>query len=440
GVGTPAALSGKGFTGLAFSSFNIHHAISLLVAGAKEPSQFLSPLYANVSYPDFITGMNFLLKSIQNSGANVSLASSVWMRQPIVITPEFQSTVTNELFGTTASVPMLNATDINDWVSKATYGKIPQIVDQSVAQSDGALVSALYFKDTWATAFDQSDMDGFATLPTTATPSFTARETYMNVYTDLAYVITDAYTAARVPFRHGFDAYYVMSADSSTSATPADFIDAPSLAYLAGPLSFTPFTSTQAQDAPLAAGASLPKTSTPTVVRMKLIVPSAIILQSSFDLKTMWGSNIPANTSIKYNVLTKPFGWLNETLPFEVTRAVHVTTLEVDRIGVEASAATAIIVDAVSAKIPPAGLPELKFNKPFLFHLVHRDTNVVFFSAVYAGPSNPVPYNQSASATSSGSFTTVAPSAAPTDKVGKAGGAGRIGNGHMAMLLSTLAV
>lgn len=104
-----------------------------------------------------------LINGLKNPDEKVelSIANSVWTRKGYDIKPSFLEIVKNNY---NAEVSSLNfnspdaAKTINEWVSKNTKGKIPEIV-KSTSDQTMFLINATYFKGSWTTEFDKSSTD-----------------------------------------------------------------------------------------------------------------------------------------------------------------------------------------------------------------------------------------------------------------------------------------
>ncbi len=101
-------------------------------------------------------------KSFKAAGTNVvlNIANSIWYAPNIVLKPQFLSANQN-FYG--AKLGTLDFTDpraagvVNSWVSEATHGKIPKLVEPPLSSTAGVfLADAIYFKGAWEHKFDSS--------------------------------------------------------------------------------------------------------------------------------------------------------------------------------------------------------------------------------------------------------------------------------------------
>ncbi|MFI5257743.1 MAG: serpin family protein [Gemmatimonadales bacterium] len=103
-------------------------------------------------------GLIALLRGL-DPGVDFRIANSIWYRSGFPVEPAFldagrnyfDAQVTALDFGSAASVKT-----INDWVSGATAGKIPAIVDAIDSGNVMFLIDAVYFKGSWRDRFDSA--------------------------------------------------------------------------------------------------------------------------------------------------------------------------------------------------------------------------------------------------------------------------------------------
>jgi serpin B len=90
---------------------------------------------------------------------DLRIASSVWYRAGFVFHQAFLD-ASRRWFGAEVSALDFTSpvapTTINDWVSTATAGKIPRIIDQIQRGQVMFLINAIYFKGSWRERFDPS--------------------------------------------------------------------------------------------------------------------------------------------------------------------------------------------------------------------------------------------------------------------------------------------
>jgi len=90
-------------------------------------------------------------------GVDFRIANSIWTREGFPVTPAFLDASRTWFDAQAASLDFASPTavkSINDWVSTATAGKIPTILDQIKSDEVMFLINAIYFKGSWRAKFD----------------------------------------------------------------------------------------------------------------------------------------------------------------------------------------------------------------------------------------------------------------------------------------------
>jgi serine protease inhibitor len=98
-----------------------------------------------------------LLPLTGRDGATVEIANALWARRGLELDPDYAGTIARVFraeagtldFGSPAA-----ARTINEWVARATHGRIGQVVDSLPAGTVLCLVNATYFHGDWARPFD----------------------------------------------------------------------------------------------------------------------------------------------------------------------------------------------------------------------------------------------------------------------------------------------
>ena len=74
---------------------------------------------------------------------------------------------------------------------------------------------------------------------------------------------------------------------------------------------------------------------------------------------------------------------MDSPLPVQVDDVLQKVYIEVNEEGTEAAAVTAVMMRCCAAPVPT---PEIRFDRPFLFSVVHMETNLVLFTGVVEKP------------------------------------------------------
>lgn len=247
-----------------------------------------------------------------------------------------------ELFGALVNHSFENLGDaegeINRWVSQQTRGTIPQLVNrQMLEQKPAVLLNALSFKGFWETKFDKTLTE--KQFPFRLDKSRTAKVPMMMFRkTKILSARGRGYTAARLPYK-------------KTSAWMPD-------------LSFTAYLPDE--DGSVS----------------DVLESLAMGRNDHFHPEEYSRFGIPRfefETSLdllqRLQELGYPIGGL-------AARVIHKTKISVDEEGTRAAAATAIIL----RRSLPRPLPELIFDRPFVFCIGDEASGISLFSGVFSSP------------------------------------------------------
>ncbi len=110
----------------------------------------------NASYKSLIA----LLRGL-DATTDVRIANSIWYRNGFPFTQSFLDAGKTWFDAQISALDFANSPastkTINDWVSSATNGKIPSIVDKIEPQNVMFLINAIYFKGAWRDKFDPAE-------------------------------------------------------------------------------------------------------------------------------------------------------------------------------------------------------------------------------------------------------------------------------------------
>lgn len=116
--------------------------------------------FGTATLPEINAGYKSLvaLLTALDPGVQMQIANSIWYRQEFPFRQAFFDT-TRVYFDATVRGLDFNAkaaslATINGWVSAATAGKIPTVLDDIQAQHVMFLINAIYFKGSWRAKFD----------------------------------------------------------------------------------------------------------------------------------------------------------------------------------------------------------------------------------------------------------------------------------------------
>lgn len=95
-----------------------------------------------------------------DAGVEMRIANALWARQGFPLREEFVATASEYFDAETRELDFEDPASlgiINDWISRGTNGRIPQILDELDPDVVLYLMNAIYFKGTWTQQFDARD-------------------------------------------------------------------------------------------------------------------------------------------------------------------------------------------------------------------------------------------------------------------------------------------
>jgi serpin B len=115
--------------------------------------------FGAASEPEIDQGYKSLIALLRglDPGVDFRIANSIWTREGFPVTPSFLDASRTWFDAQAASLDFASPSavkSINDWVSTATAGKIPTILDQIRSDEVMFLINAIYFKGSWRAKFD----------------------------------------------------------------------------------------------------------------------------------------------------------------------------------------------------------------------------------------------------------------------------------------------
>ncbi len=286
----------------------------------------------------------------------LNLVNSVWSRLGYPFEPDYLDLLAVHYGTGVREIDFRLAPDesretINYWVADQTMQRILDLLPPLSITTDTAvvLVNALYFYASWETPFDPEEtVDAdfhFLDGSVSAVPTLhqTARCDY---YEEPGVQVLD------MPLSDpsGSLSMVVILPDAGTFAAFTDGLDTATLARLL--------------DGPTLAevDVALPKFSFESSVRLKATLQR-------------FGMELPFTASADFSGMTQNDQlWIDE--------AYHKTFIGVDEKGVEAAAATAVVMIDVS--VPPHG--EFKADRPFLVVIQDRETDTILFLGQVVAP------------------------------------------------------
>jgi serpin B len=228
---------------------------------------------------------------------------------------------------------------INGWVNERTEDRIPELLEPGILSADTrlVLVNAIYLKAAWLAPFRE---DATAPAPFGMVDGTTVDVPTMHLSADVAYGEGPGWRAVELPYVGGGLALTVIVPDDLAAFEAA--LDGESFASLVSGL--------EEHQVALA----LPKFG----------------LETKVDLATVLGAmGMPE----AFDVRLADFSGMTAADQLFIKAVIHQANIDVDEAGSEAAAATAVVIDRVSAGI------ELRVDRPFLFALRDVPTGAILF-------------------------------------------------------------
>ena len=377
-------LAGEEDGNLFYSPYSLYTAMAVVYAGAAGNTavQFQDVMNVRAAPERFHGNLNSLDLTLLNDSLRpgqadsddpdapptLSVANGLWLQDGLEVQPEFLNTATANYGIGLQQLDFRKAPDgavktINQWVDKATQGKIKGAINRSSITDDTSLVvtNAVYFKGDWEYQFEEENttdqpfylLDG----KVVQVPMMFQREDY-------GYRLGEGYTAMNLPYRgYNFDLLIVMP-DEGTFETFEESLTGDRLQAITAYMGSAPVI------------LQLPRFKLEYSFSARAGL-QGLGLGDAFDRKR--ADFRPIASSL--------FGEPIEELWIE--DAVQKAFIEVNEKGSEAAAATAFF-GAVTTSIPPPPV-EITIDRPFIFLLRHSETGAVLFMGRVLNPEPEAP-------------------------------------------------
>jgi serpin B len=349
---------------LLFSPVSISIALAMTYGGASNntAAQMASTLHFSLPperlHPTF-NALDLALEAPPPSGSDpgtyeLTLANALWAQNGFpflagyldLLAANYGSGVHLVNF----AVPDAARTEINQWVSDETTGKIPALLSTGDVTTDTVFVltNAVYFHAAWQYPFAPNSPDAAFQTPSgpMQVPMMTATSTFGGT-------TGTGYTAVDVPYKGGTSLFLIVPDAGTFDAFEAALTFAQLDAIITAP---SPMSQTSV-------ALSMPRFAFGSSLRLKDTL-SAMGMTDAF-------TSPPAD-----------FSGMDGRTDIFLMDVIHKATISVDENGTLATAATAVI--AGDAGGPPL---ELVVDRPFLFAVLDDATNTILFLGRVLDPS-----------------------------------------------------
>lgn len=352
---------GEGNENVVLSPSSVAIALSMVYNGADGATQeAMAEALAlqNLSLDDVNLTNAELIANLENADpeTQVSIANALWGNEGVPFEADFLEHNTTFY---QAEVNTLNFADpgsltqINNWVSDQTNGKIPDILSSLQADDMLVLVNAIYFKGSWT--------DEFNPRQTRDRPFYLADGTEIShpqmVRSDeFRYLENDQFQAVRLPYGRDRLSMYVFLPRGTASNTEAFYSNLNADNWRTWMSQF------QSREGTL----YLPRFTVEYDTALKDAL-SALGMADAFNPNA-------AN-----------FARLSPQ-PAYIDSVQHKTFIEVNEEGTEAAAATSVTIAPTSIAIPTVPPFEMNVDRPFFFAIQDDQTGTVLFMGSILNP------------------------------------------------------
>jgi serpin B len=340
------------------SPFSISTALAMVYAGARNETE--TQIGNTLHFP---AGVRFhneykkLLNDIQKGSdgkIKLNIANGIWMQKDFQFLDTYIDLVAQNYQPELKSVDFQDAisrdkalAEINRWVEEKTNDKIKDLLgrDDLDRYTRMVLVNAIYFYGEWASPFKKENTDpgNFYISDESAVKS-----PFMHQRGNYPYFEDDELQALEIPYKDKVASMVVFLPKNRVGM--AKFEKVFDLQY---------YSTIMDAMQPLLVNLALPKFKTEYKTELsqllsQLGMPIAFS-QSAADFSGMTGSR-----------------------NLYITKVVHQAIVEVDELGTEAAAATAVVMTLMAARAP-SGIPSFIADHPFIFVIKDNLTGSILF-------------------------------------------------------------
>lgn len=312
--------------------------------------------------------------SFSAKGRDLRTANAIWLQEGMPFEERFEQDMMAHAKAGIGRANFMADPDgatrlVNRWVKDATSGNIPELLEPGIVtdQTRAVLVNAVWFKAEWQFPFRT---DATRSEPFTAIDGSISTTSLMHQWGRYAAFRRDGVSAIQLPYKGGEVALVVLLPDKAGAL--------PKFEESLTPKALSRWLADLDKTAPRDTVLTLPK--------LKLRWHSDL----AEDLARM-GAPIAFSGGADFSAMARlPYpGGNPEEIGLKISHVIHEATIEVDEVGSEASAATAVVMGIVvsGSRGPPPPPPFVfKADKPFLFALRDLRTGLLLFVGRYVRP------------------------------------------------------
>lgn len=354
---------------LLLSPYSIQEALAMTYAGARgaTASQMAATLGFGAVGGDLHGAFAALDAALQPAESpyrpplTLRIANGLWGDQSAAFRSDFKSTLDEDYGAPLTQVDFRRDCEaarrsINTWVAEKTEGRIPDIFPPGSIHAGTrlALANAIYLRASWLHPFEPNATqdDDFHRLD-----GRTVRVPMMNQTEHLLYAERDSAQIVQLPYTGGPLAMLIVVPKLGGFAAFEAALDAERIAGLTRDVR------------PTKVRLTMPRFEYTT--GLALIDPlMALGMRDAFDGARADFSGMTGERGLKIDAV------------------VHKAYIRVDEIGTEAAAATGVAV-GITSMPPPEKPVVMKIDRPFLFFILHTQSNALLFMGRVVDPSTP---------------------------------------------------
>lgn len=370
---------------LFFSPFSIRLALAMASAGARgeTATQLARALHLPASHDIcaqvFATATGTLSRYNSRSCA-LAIANSLWAQYgDDTLLPEFVEVLVRCYRGELCATDFARATDavraINSWVAEKTRHKIREIVSPRhvCERTRMVIVNAMFFKGTWQSPFEAN---ATRNEPFFAEGSREVLAPLMRQHVSIGHVQSDGYQAIELPYRGDDLSMLVLLPDRKPQSRHWFWKSSPenSLADLERRLTVEALNECVAGMSHTEVELFLPRVSlrwrSSVLDRLASLGVTDLFDPNRADLSGINGRRPPDPKAL----------WVSEV--------IHEAVADVDEMGTEAAAATAVVFDTVSMMAIRQRPIVFRADHPFVFAIRERRSGTILFLGRLSDPTS----------------------------------------------------
>lgn len=352
---------------LLISPASVSTAIGLAYRGARGATaeELRAVMHFSASPQAYLPADARVLQSLNVAGEGrlLRVSNAIWIQQDFPFCPDFLADMTNYARAGLQRIDFHANPDaarqaVNRWVAAATNDRIRNFLQDGDVTEDtrSVLVNSIYWKGTWQAPFETS---ATRTEPFTGLDGSATQTALMHQQGYFQVAERDGVKAIALPYA-GDDVSMVVVLPDAATALPR-FERALTVDALQGWLD--------------ALDHAEPRDTVLTLPKMHLewrrdLVPTlqALGARTAFGDKADFSGMVPDASG---------------AAALKIRTVIHQTFIDVDEQGTEAAAATAVGIEMTAARREPVPPFVFRADKPFLFILRDRRTNLILFMGRY---------------------------------------------------------